>query len=122
MKSIDLEQEKAEKRVYDKAMKKQASIQNEFGFLMDCDRRKVQSEFIRAQAKEICKYLYRLKFTPFRSWEAKIKELIDDEDEDFLYSFYIIANEFGELIPDEERILALVLTDPDPEEFPDSRL
>lgn len=121
MEKIDLEKEKQEQKEFDKHMKKQNRIKNEFAFLMTCDKKEFQAKFIKAQAIEICKYLERLKFTPFKSWETKIKELVEHEDFDFLYQFYITKNEYGEYIPDESRIQELILTDPDPEEFPETR-
>lgn len=121
MDKIDLEKAKKEKAEYDATIRKQTKIQNEFSFLLKCDQKELQAKFVLAQAKEICKYLYRLKFTPFRSWESLIKNTLEHIDHDFLYEYYLTTNEFGEYIPDEERIKALILTDADPEEFPEGR-
>lgn len=122
MKDIEeIKKEQEEDNEFKKNFKKQNKVKNEFMYLMSCPHKEFQAEFVKAQAREVCKYLERLKFTPFKSWEVKIREMLEHEDYDYLYQFYITKNEHGEYIPDMDRIDKLVLTDPDPEEFPESR-
>ena len=121
MKNVDIVEEKREQRVYEMELNRQNKIKKEFTFLESCDVKEFQAQFVRAQAKEICAYLYRLKFSPFKGWEGAIKGIVEHDDTDFLYQFYITKNEFGEYIPDDDRIKGLFLTDADPEEFPENR-
>jgi hypothetical protein len=65
--------------------------------------------------------MYRLQFTPFKSWQSALRDIIESEDNDFLYSHFIIKNEFGVYEPDTARIDKLLLLPPDPEEFPKGR-
>ena len=110
-----LTEEQREKFEADSLRKKQAKIRKEFEYLQDADTLTFQSEFIRAQAKEICKYYNRLKLTPFRALEGKFREMIMDED--FMYEFFIKENEYGELVPDDERIDSLILDNINPEDI-----
>ena len=95
--------------------KRQTKIRKEFEFLEDADTLTFQSEFIKAQAKEICKYYNRIKLTPFRALEGQLRDMINDED--FRYNFYIKENEYGEIVPDDERIDDLVLENIKPEDI-----
>jgi hypothetical protein len=122
MNTINVEVEKKEQAEFDKVFKFQEKIKKEFNFLTTCDKKEFQYNFVKAQAKEICNYLYRLHFTPFKSWESIIKNILEEESTDFLYQNYITKNEHGQYIPDEDRLKQLILTEPDPEEFPENRV
>lgn len=99
----------------DALRRKQDKVRKEFEYLHSIDTLHFQSEFLKAQAKEICRYYNRIKLTPFRSWESSLRDMI--EDEEFLYDHYIIVNEYGELEPDAERLDALVLESLSPEDL-----
>lgn len=122
MEKIDLTEEKERKNKTTRISSVQNKIKKEFNFLTKVDVKHLQREFILAQAKEICKYINKLKFMPFHAWTSIIMAQVDSQDIDFCYQFYIVKTEFGEYEPDLERIDSLVLTDADKEEFPDFRL
>ena len=73
MENIDLEQEKKEQQEFKKIFTAQAKITKEFKYLEEIDVQRFQSEFIKTQAKEICRYLERLSLMPFKAWETVIK-------------------------------------------------
>lgn len=89
--------------------KSQAKILKEFKHLKTT--KYIQSDFVIAQADEICGYLNRLLIAPFQAWETFLLKSIDNDKEDFLYKFYLCENEFGIIVPDEERINELRLQD-----------
>lgn len=89
--------------------KEQSKIHKEFKYLSTT--KYIQSEFVLAQAKEICRYLNRMSLMPFPAWEAFIRRSITDDKEAFLYKFYLQENEFNLIEPDEERITELKLQD-----------
>ena len=110
-----LTDEQSEKYEADILKRKQTRIRKEFDYLRDIDQLHFQSEFLKAQAKEICKYFNRVKLTPFRSWEGKLRDVIADEV--FLNNHYILVNEYGEFEPDIERLDALILEMLSPEDL-----
>jgi hypothetical protein len=87
--------------------KRQDKIRKEFEYLTNADGFTFRTEFIKAQAKEICKYYDRLQFTPFKSWEAELRDIVVDEE--FMNKFYLTINDYGQLVPDDERIEALAI-------------
>jgi hypothetical protein len=95
--------------------KRQDKIRKEFEYLNSADGFTFRTEFIKAQAKEICKYYDRLQFTPFKSWESELRDIITDLD--FMDKFYLIINEYGQLVPDIERIESLAIESITPEEL-----
>jgi len=87
----------------------QAKIRKEFEYLNTT--KYIQSDFVSAQSKEICKYLNRMALMPFPAWEAFIRRSITVDKEDFLYRFYLKENEYNLIEPDEDRITELKLQD-----------
>ena len=89
--------------------KEQAKVRREFNFLKTTDN--IQFDFASAQANEICSYLNRLIIAPFQAWETFLLTSIYQNKEEFFYRFYLCENEFGVIIPDNERITELKLQD-----------
>lgn len=121
MSKKDYESEKNEDLAFSKEFKRQSKIKKRYKHLEECNHKEFQKEFVLEQAREICNYLKDLQFTPFRAWESSLREMVENESNDFLYKMYITKDEYGNYIPDTERAVELILTDPDPEEFPESR-
>ncbi len=94
-----------------KKSRKHKQLKSEFKHLSNIDRKNFQAEFVLAQAKEVCKYLFRLHLIPFKAWESFLIDSMNKNKEVFLYDFYLKENEFGEIEPDIERIQTLVLDD-----------
>lgn len=110
-----LDDELKSKYEVDALKRKQEKVRKEFEYLHSIDTLHFQSEFLKAQAKEICKYYNRIKLTPFKSWESSLRNMI--EDESFLFDHYIKVNEYGELELDIERLDALILESLSPEDL-----
>jgi hypothetical protein len=111
----ELNDEQRKKYEADALKKKQSKIRKEFEFLQNTDTLHFQAEFIKTQAKEICKYYNRVKLTPFKAWEGILRDIVVDEE--FKHKFYLVENEYGELTPDEKRIDSLVLETLNPEDL-----
>ena len=90
------------KKRTDNLKKEQAKIHKEFSYLNKVEN--LALEYALAQANEICDYLNRLTVVPFPSWKAFIYGKIKQGKEEFLYTFYLLENEFGVFEPDNERI------------------
>lgn len=93
---------------------KQDKIRNRFDYLQEVHVKHFQEEYVRAQAKEVCKILNELKLTPLNSLFTKVNDFMYSVD--FMYDMYLTENEFGMLEPDEVRIKKLILPDPTPED------
>jgi hypothetical protein len=91
------------KRQQDKARAK-------FEYLLEVDKQHFAHEYVKAQAKEICAYLNFCSLTPLNAWYSKLRDTVVNDD--FMYSFYLTLNEYGQLEPDYERIDKLILPDP----------
>ena len=106
-----------EKKVYRATLikQRQEKIKHEFEYLKDIDSFHRRAEYIKAQANEICQYASRLHLTPFRAFESALNEMINDSK--FMDKFYLTVNEYGQIIPDEERIEALIFETITPEQL-----
>jgi hypothetical protein len=111
----ELSEEQKRKYDADALKRKQAKIKKEFEYLLDSDTLHFRADFIRAQANEICNYYKRIKLTPFKALEGSLRDMIFNED--FLYNFYLMKNDYGELVPDTERIDKLILENVNPEDL-----
>ncbi len=89
----------------DVLQREQEIVHREFRYLETS--KYIQTDFIVAQANEICNYLKRQLVAPFQAWETFLFNSIEANKEDFLYKFYLRENEYGVLEPDEDRITAL---------------
>ncbi len=86
----------------DNLKKIQAKIQREFAYLNRVEN--LALEYALAQAKEICDYINRISVVPFPAWKAFIYSKIKHDKDEFLYTFYLLENEFGIMEPDMKRI------------------
>lgn len=86
---------------------KQDKVRNRFLFLQDVEQRFFPAEYVRAQAKEACKILNELQLTPLNSLYTKMCTIMQDPN--FMYDMYLMQNEFGMLVPDENRINKLIV-------------
>jgi len=93
-------------------LKNKSKIEKEFSNIIKVEDKYFAAEFAKTQAKEIIKYLHRLRLSPLKAWESFIRESINRNKDVFLYDFYLIENEFGELELDNDRINELILQDP----------
>jgi len=97
---------------YKQRLKQQDNINKKFEYLNDVDQQHLVAEYTLAQAKELCNILTRTTRTPFRALEAYFRDHLEELED----QFYITKNEYGEYIPDEERIEKLILPEPFDEE------
>ena len=86
----------------DNIKKTQAKIRKEFSYLNKV--KNIGLAYTSAQAKEICEYLNRIELIPFPAWKAFLLGNINYDKDQFLYTFYLLENEFGVLEPDVDRI------------------
>lgn len=70
-----------------------------------------QYTFLKAQAREIYNMYTNLKLSPFKSFFIKYKEMVTQEL--FLNDFYLLLNEYGELVIDEKRLKNFLPTNTD---------
>lgn len=103
-----------------KLKKNQEKVKSGFNFLKDVSIKYFQSEYVKAQAEEICRYVAEIQLTPLNPWYSKLQELVNNGP--FMSQFYLTLNEYGTITPDYERIKTLILPDPKPEDFPRSSL
>jgi hypothetical protein len=90
--------------------KQQDKIRKKFEYLAKVEKKLFQSEYIKAQANEICSYAKYVKLLPFKGWHSSLLAIINEPT--FLYNNYLMINEFGEIEPDLKRIESLVLPEP----------
>jgi len=90
---------------YKSSLNKQRKIKEKYAYLQESDSRHLASDYILAQAKELCSIINNLKQTPFKALSAFFKE----KEEALIDQFYITTNEYGEYIPDVDRIDKLIL-------------
>ena len=100
--------------------KRQEKIRADFSILKNTSTKYFQSEFVRVQAEEICRYVAEMQLTPLNPWYSKLQETVNNGP--FMSQFYLTLNEFGTIVPDYEKIKSLILPDPTPEDFPRSSL
>jgi hypothetical protein len=100
--------------------KRQEKIRADFSILKNTSTKYFQSEFVRVQAEEICRYVAEMQLTPLNPWYSKLQEMVNNGP--FMSQFYLTLNEFGTIVPDYEKIKTLILPDPTPEDFPRSSL
>ncbi len=93
---------------YKQNLNKQNKLKKKFEYLKEVDEQHFTAKYVYAQALEICDYINAIKYTPFKAWESYLKKDL----EQLCDSFYIKENDYGELIPDEERIAELILPEP----------
>ncbi len=101
MKSIKKTQSKEELNIAADATtrkKKQRDISRKYHYLKTVDETMLTYTFLRAQAEYICEELLNLKLGPFNGLYNKQKELIITEQ--FTKNFYVMENEYGEIVPD----------------------
>lgn len=114
---VDLEQKEKDEKLLREAnalKKRQDRVTSRFKNLEKSDRRHFQSDFVHAQAKEICNYLRDMSLSPLQSWHAELKELI--EKGSFMEKFYLTIDEFEQIVPDIVRIKKLILPVPPTED------
>jgi hypothetical protein len=96
--------------------KQQDKTRSRYDSLKVATTKYFQSEYVKLQAEEICRYLKEIELTPFNPWYSELYATISNGN--FMSKYYITFNEFGTAEPDYERIKTLILPDPGPEDFP----
>ena len=100
--------------------KSQEKTRLNFSALKNTSTKYFQSEYVKLQAEEICRYIAEMQLTPLNPWYSKLHEMVNNGP--FMSQFYLTLNEFGNIEPDYEKIKLLILPDPTPEDFPRSSL
>ena len=114
------EEKMAEIELAKKLRKEQARTKSKYEFLKTVSPKYFQSEYVKIQAEEICRYIREIQLTPLNPWYSKLMEMVSSGD--FMSQFYLTFNEFNVVEPDYERIQSLILPDPKPEDYPRSSL
>ena len=115
------EQKKSDELGEARKMKKQQDkVKSKYDFLKQVSVKYFQSEYVKVQAEEICRYIKEIQMTPLNPWYSKLMELVSDGN--FMSQFYLTSNEFNVIEPDYERIKNLILPDPTPDDFPRTSL
>lgn len=100
--------------------KSQEKTRLNFSALKNTSTKYFQSEYVKAQAEEICRYLFEIQLTPLNPWYSKLQDLVSSGS--FMSQFYLTFNDNGVIEPDYEKIKLLILPDPQPEDYPRSSL
>ena len=111
--NTEISEDKAEAK---RLRKEQDRIKSKYAFLKNVSQREFQSEYVRVQAEEICRYIAEIQLTPLNPWYSKLMEMASDGK--FMSQFYLTFNEFDTIEPDYERIKTLILPEPKKEDFP----
>ena len=82
--------------------KKINSIRQKFDFTKTVQNDMLQYTFLAKQAEYICELLFELQLSPFKPLYTAFKSMV--EKPEFMEYYLLHKNEFGTIVPDEEKL------------------